>query len=36
MSFLKQFPDRKTLLNAFKEEKSNAPMKINNHTILTL
>ena len=31
MSFLKQFPDRKTLLNAFNEEKSNAPMKINNH-----
>jgi hypothetical protein len=31
MSFLEQFPDSKTLLNLFNEEKSVFPMKVNNH-----
>lgn len=31
MSFLEQFPDRKTLLNSFDEENSVFPMKVNNH-----
>lgn len=31
MSFLEQFPERQALLDAYREDKSDFPMKINNH-----